>query len=339
VFAYTVKRILLVIPLMLGASIITFSVMYLTPGDPVEVMLGERSQDRALVEKMRSELGLNDPAPVQYGRFLRNLVWQNPDDRTGRSIRTNQPIREELKSRLPATIELTLVGLLIALSIGLAAGILSAIKQYSALDYASMLFALGGVSIPVFWLALLLSYFFSVQWDLLPLEGRMSLMIDPVEPVTGLLLVDSVLRGRWDAFLDALQHLILPGATLGVVSAALIARMTRSSMLEVKHQDFIRTARAKGLAPHSVLWHTLRNALIPVVTVVGLQFGALLGGAIITETIFSWPGVGSYLIQRILWRDIFAVQYTVMMITGLFILVNLAVDLLYSWIDPRIQYS
>jgi peptide/nickel transport system permease protein len=319
------------IPLALGASFITFSILYFVPGDPVVTMLGDKANDAALVEKMREELGLNDPFLVRYGRFLGGLLRGD----LGTSFVSNRSITAELADALPATIELAMAGLFIAAFIGIGSGIVSAVKQYSAWDYGFMVLALLGVSIPVFWLALMLSYFFAFKWPWFDMAGRISQQFSDFVPITGLLLVDSVLTLDWVVLIDVLRHITLPAITLGLIGSALIARMTRSSVLEVKNRDFVRTARAKGIAPRQVLWHILRNAMLPVVTVVGLQFGSLLGGAIITEEIFAWPGLGTYLVQAIRYRDIVAVQGAVMLIVVMFLVVNLLVDVLYAVIDPR----
>ncbi|MFH0792553.1 MAG: ABC transporter permease, partial [bacterium] len=327
-------RLLFLPPLLLAVSFVTFLILYLTPGDPVKIMLGEKAIDPVAVEKMRNQLGLNDPFLVQFGRF----AWRAAHGNLGRSLRTNRPVAEELSTRLPATVEITVTALFFALSLGLFSGILAAWKHSTVFDYGSMVVALAGVSIPVFWLALLLNYFFGVVHPWLPLTDRLSTGVE-LEPITHFFLLDSILRWRFDVFWDALRHIFLPSLTLGLIDSALIARMTRSSLLEEMSQDYKRTGEAKGLGPGRLLWHVLRNALIPIVTIVGLQFGALLGGAIITESIYSWPGVGTYLIHAILSRDIPAVQGTVLLLTTLFVLVNLAVDVAYTWVDPRVQYD
>ncbi len=327
------KRLAVAIPLALGASFITFSILYFVPGDPVVTMLGDKANDAALVEKMRNQLGLNDSFIVRYGRFLKGLVQGD----LGTSFVTNRSITAELVDALPATIELALSGLIIAAFIGIISGVVSAVRQYSAWDYGFMVVALLGVSIPVFWLALLLSYFFAFKYPWFDMAGRISQDYSDFVPITGLLLVDSILTLDWVVLLDVARHIFLPAVTLGLIGSALIARMTRSSVLEVKNLDYIRTARAKGIAPRRVLWHILRNAMLPVITVVGLQFGSLLGGAIITEEIFAWPGLGTYLIQAIRYRDIVAVQGAVMLVVVMFLLVNLVVDILYVVIDPRMR--
>lgn len=329
---FILKRLAIAIPLALGASFITFAILYFVPGDPVVTMLGDKANDAALVEKMRNELGLNDPFIVRYGRFLKGLVTAD----LGNSFVTNRPITAELATALPATIELALAGLILAALIGIISGIISAIRQYTAWDYGFMVLALLGVSIPVFWLALLLSYFFAFKWPWFDMAGRISQQYSDFVPITHLLVVDSILTLDWVVLFDVLRHLFLPALTLGLIGSALIARMTRSSVLEIKNRDFVRTARAKGIGRGRVLWHVLRNAMLPVVTVVGLQFGSLLGGAIITEEIFAWPGLGTYLVQAIRYRDIVAVQGAVMVIVVMFLLVNLLVDVLYAVIDPRV---
>lgn len=328
-------RLALTLPLVLGASFITFAILYFVPGDPVIVMLGDRANDEALVKKMRAELRLDEPFYMRYGRFVGGLVKGD----LGRSYRTNRLISDDLKETLPATIELASAGLALSILIGIVSGLLSAMKQYSLVDYGFMLLALVGVSIPVFWLALMLSYFFAFKHPVFDMTGRLGGSFLDYQPRTGLIVLDAIWDRDWELLWDALKHLVLPGVTLGLIGSALIARMTRSSVLEVKTQDFVRTARAKGLASRQVLRHIVRNALLPVITVVGLQFGALLGGAIITEEIFAWPGIGTYLIQAIRYRDIVAVQGTVMLVVVLFLGVNLVVDLLYAAVDPRTRVA
>ena len=328
------RRLLVALPIIVGASFITFSILYLVPGDPVLVMLGDRSKDTALVETLREELHLNDPFLVRYGRFLAGLATLD----FGRSYRTNRPIIADLGEAMPATVELASMGLALAVLIGVASGVVSALRQYSPWDYGAMLVAILGVSLPVFWLALMLQWVLAFRWSVFAMDSRLSPDLAG-DGAGGFILCRSLANGDWTVFADALRHIALPALTLGVLGAALIARMTRSSVLEVKTQDFVRTARAKGMPPRKVLWHILRNAMLPVVTIVGLQFGALLGGAIITEEIFAWPGVGTYLIQAIRYRDIIAVQGTVMMLVIIFLLVNLAVDLLCAMIDPRLRQT
>ena len=327
-------RLLSLIPTILGIVIAVFLTVHLVPGDPAQVMLGERASAQSLAE-LRAEMGLDQPLHVQLYRFLSGLLRGD----LGRSVKTHEPILEELRSRFPATVELTLASMLFASLFGIAAGVLSAVRRGTALDYAGMTASLVGVSMPIFWLGLILILLFSVKLGLFPISGRIS--PDTFVPsVTGLLLIDTLLSGNLRAFGDALHHLVLPAITLGTVPTAVISRMTRSSMLEVMREDYIRTARAKGLPERSVvLRHALRNSFIPVLTVMSLEFGYLLGGAVITETIFAWPGVGRWLLLSVEARDFRAIQGGVILLSTVFVLINLVADLLYAWLDPRIKYQ
>jgi peptide/nickel transport system permease protein len=301
---YVVRRVLLVIPVMLGVSLIVFVLMHFTPGDPALLMLGERATEEQL-QLLRQEMGLLEPLPVQYARFLGAALQGD----LGRSYRSGRPVVTEVLSRLPATAELALAAVAIAVLISVPLGVLSAVKQYSLLDNAGMLLALLGASLPSFWLGLMLILLFAVNLGWLPPSGR-----------------------------DGLPSLVLPALTLGAGAAALITRMTRSSMLEVINQDYVRTARAKGLPEKTVIYsHALRNALLPVVTVIGLQFGALLGGAVITETVFAWPGAGRLAVEAIRAKDYPVVQGAVLMLALAFAFVNLLVDLIYAFLNPRIR--
>jgi ABC-type dipeptide/oligopeptide/nickel transport system permease component len=327
------NRLLAALPIVIGASFITFLILYFVPGDPVITMLGDRANDRALVEKMRHQLQLDDPFFVRYGRFL----WGAVQFDFGRSYRTNREIGAELLHALPASIELAFAAMLFAASLGVLSGIVSALKQYTFVDFGFTILALIGVSIPVFWLGLLLSYQFAFKHPWFEMTGRLGPDYLGYTSRTGFVLLDAILERDGELLVSGLRHLVLPATTLGLIGSALIARMTRSSVLEVKSQDYVRTAKAKGLGTLRLLWHILRNAMIPVVTIIGLQFGALLGGAIITEEIFGWPGIGTYLIQALRYRDIVAVQGAVMLVVLLFLLVNLVVDLIYVKIDPRVR--
>lgn len=331
---YIIKRLVMLVPVLLGVSLFVFVVMHLFTGDPAAMMLGQHAT-RAQVAALRQELGFNDPIYVQFARFL----WQLLHGNLGRSLMSRQPVTEELLSRFPATIELAFFSLVIASIVGVVVGVISAVKRYSFFDYISMIGALLGVSMPIFWLGLLLIIVFSVNLHMLPVAGRIDIGIEPAT-VTGFYLIDSLLAGDWAAFWSALNHLILPGIALAAYSMAIIARMTRSTMLEVIKQDYIRTARAKGLSEGTVInHHALKNALIPVVTVIGLQLGFLLGGAVLTETVFSWPGIGSLTINAILASDFPLVQGSVILVAAVFVIVNLLVDLLYAYLDPRIHYA
>lgn len=331
---YIAKRILMLVPVMLGVSLLAFMLIHIIPGDPAVVMLGEKATPQALAE-LRQQLGLNDPLYIQYGKFMSHTLQGD----LGRSIISRNPISQELGTRFPATIELTLAAMLIAIIVGVTAGVIAAVKQYSWFDNISMVGALFGVSMPIFWLGLMLILVFSNMLHWLPPSARLSVQLS-VQPITNFILIDSLLGGNFDAFWDALKHLILPSLALGTIPMAIIARMTRSSMLEVMKQDYIRTAHAKGLHKTIVvIKHAMRNAFLPVVTVMGLQFGQLLGGAVLTETIFSWPGIGRYMYSAIMSRDFPVVQSGILFIAVIFVLVNLLVDITYTFLDPRIRYQ
>jgi len=323
------------VPVLFGISLLVFLFLKLIPGDPAQAILGERGSPEQL-QALREKLGLNRPLHVQYLTFLRNVLTGD----LGVSAVSTIPVAEELKRRWPATFELALSATLVAVALGIPLGILAAVRKNSLLDTLSMSLSLLGVSIPVFWLGLLLVYLFAVNLHWLPTGGRLStdLALD-FRPITGFLVLDGLLSLKPQVVLDALRHLLLPALTLGTIPLAILTRITRGAMLEVLSQDYVRTARAKGLSERQViLKHALKNALLPVVTIVGLQFGTLLGGAILTETIFSWPGIGSYIYEGILNRDYPVVQAGVLVVATAFVLVNLLVDLSYALLDPRIQY-
>ena len=330
--AYIIRRILIMIPTLLGVSIIVFLMLHLTPGDPAELLMGERASEEALQE-IREHLGLNKPVYVQYGMFLKQLMQGD----LGETIWTRQKVWIEVKQRFPATIELSIVALLISCVLGMIFGIVSATKQYSIFDYLSMLGALIGVSMPIFWLGLVFMLIFSLNLGWLPMSGRLSVGIE-LETITNFYVLDAILTGNWAAFRDALWHIIMPAFTLSTIPTAIIARMTRSSMLEVLRQDYIKTAKAKGLSQFKVVFkHALRNALIPVVTTIGLQFGVLLCGAILTETIFAWPGVGKWIYDAVMQRDYMVIRGGTLFLASIFIVINLCVDVLYAIINPRIK--
>jgi peptide/nickel transport system permease protein len=330
--SYAIRRILILIPTLLGVSIIVFLMLHLTPGDPAELLLGERATDEAL-QQIREHLGLNEPLYVQYGMFLKRLMKGD----LGETIWTRQKVWVEVKQRFPATIELAVTALFIACLFGVTLGIISATKQYSIFDYVSMLGALTGVSMPIFWLGLVFMLIFSVNLGWLPLSARLSIDVD-LQVITNIYTLDALLTRNWVALKDALWHLIMPAVTLSTIPMAIIARMTRSAMLEVLRQDYIKTAKAKGLSQFKVVYkHALRNALIPVVTTIGLQFGVTLGGAILTESIFAWPGVGKWMYDAVTQRDYMVIQGGTLFIAALFILINLCVDILYAIINPRIS--
>ena len=339
-FSFILRRLALVIPTFLGITLLAFSLIHLIPGDPVQVMAGERRLDPAFYKEVMTRLGLDRPLYEQYGAYL----WKAMHLDLGESFVTHEAVWSEFTKLFPATMELALFALLIASVVGLLVGVLAAIKRGTVLDHGAMGLALTGFSMPIFWWGLLLIMFFSVAMrDIapalaLPVSGRMALEFDIV-PRSGFMLIDSWLSGEPGAFRSAVSHLVLPAIVLGTIPLAVIARMTRSAMLEVLREDYVRTARAKGLSPARVIFvHALRNALVPVVTVIGLQVGSLLGGAVLTETIFSWPGVGKWLIDAIGRRDYPVVQGGILITATLVIVVNLIVDVLYGWVNPRIRH-
>lgn len=330
--AHIIRRILILIPTLLGVSIIVFLMLRLAPGDPAELLLGERATEKSLHE-VREHLGLNEPLYVQYGLFLKRLSHGD----LGETIWTRQKVWIEIKERFPATIELSVVALFISCFFGMILGIISATKQYSIFDYASMIAALTGVSMPIFWLGLIFMLIFSLNLGWLPISGRLSIDVE-IEAITNFYILDAILTRNWLALKDALWHIIMPAVTLATIPTAIVARMTRSAMLDVLRQDYIKTAKAKGLSQFKVVYkHALRNALIPVVTTIGLQFGVLLGGAILTETIFAWPGVGKWIYDGVMKRDYMVIQGGVLVIATLFVIINLGVDILYAIINPRIS--
>jgi peptide/nickel transport system permease protein len=322
-----------IIPVLLGVSIVVFFMVRAIPGDPAQILLGQQAT-QAQVEQVRENMGLDKPVIVQYGIFLADAVRGDLGD----SIVTGRPVTTELLARLPATLELTAFAMLVAILVGVPVGVISAVKQYSLLDKFTSVLALIGISMPIFWLAMILIVIFFVNLGWLPFPGRLSTGY-AVTSITGLVLVDSLLTLNFAAFWDGLKHLILPAIALGTIPMAVIMRMTRSSMLEVMGEDYVRTARAKGVVPWRVIFkHALRNAMLPTVTVIGLQAGLLMGGAVITETIFSWPGVGQIAAESVYRRDYAMVQGVVLYGATLFVLVNLVVDVLYGVLDPRVRY-
>jgi peptide/nickel transport system permease protein len=333
---YIAKRLLNLLPVVLGITLLVFAFLHLIPGDPAITMLGDRATPQQ-VEALRERMGLNQPLPLQYFKFLWDLIRLD----FGTSIITGVPIAEEIRIRWPATFELSVAAMLVASILGIPAGVLAAVRKNSFVDNLTMSGSLLGVSLPVYWLGLLLIYFFAVNLNWLPPSGRLSIDAGfSFKAITGFYVLDALLQLDFKALQDVLVHLILPALTLGTIPLAILARITRSAMLEVLSQDYIRTARAKGLLERWVIFkHALKNALLPVVTIIGLQFGTLLGGAILTETIFSWPGIGSWIYEGILNRDYPVVQGGVVFVAVAFVLINLIVDLSYAFLDPRIQYQ
>lgn len=332
---YIIRRLLNLIPVILGITLLVFVFLHLIPGDPATVLAGERATPEQ-VEALRERLGLNQPLPVQYLAFLWSLIRLD----FGTSILSGVPIAEEIRIRWPATFELSVAAMLISIILGVPAGVLAAVRKNSAMDRLTMIGSLVGVSMPVYWLGLLLIYLFAVNLRWLPPSGRISVDVGfTFKSITGFYVLDALLQLDLKALKDVLQHLILPALTLSTIPLAILARIARSAMLEVLSQDYIRTARAKGLLERWVIFrHALKNALLPVVTIIGLQFGTLLSGAILTETIFSWPGIGLWIYEGILARDYPVVQGGVVFVAIAFVLINLLIDVSYALLDPRIQY-
>ena len=328
-----VERILVAVPIMLGVAISVFLFMHLTPGDPVDVMLGGASYVTEEEEQaLRKEFGLDKPLHEQLMLFLGGLMRGD----LGNSFTERRSATKMILERLPATVELALGGLLFGLVIAVPIGIISAVKQNSLIDRTSMAAAFVGISMPGFWLGLVLIMIFSVRLHLLPVAGRITYAFKP-DHVTGLYVLDSLLTGNFPALVDSIKHLILPSVALGSVLAAIVARVLRSSMLEVLRADYVSLARAKGLKEYSVVVkHALRNALIPTITVVGIQIGVLLGGNMIIETVFAWPGLGRLVVNSIFASDYPVVQGTVIVYAFIFVLANLLVDILYTFLNPKI---
>jgi dipeptide transport system permease protein len=331
---FVLTRVSLVIPTFIGITLLAFFLIRLVPGDPIETMAGERGIDPARHEQLRKEFGFDQPVLVQYGIYIARVLQGD----LGKSIVTRESVLTEFLALFPATIELATCAILFALFLGLPAGILAAVKRNSIFDHGVMGISLTGYSMPIFWWGLILILLFSVQLGLTPVSGRLGILYY-IEPTTGFHLIDTLLSDQDGAFKSAVQHLILPTIVLGTVPLAVIARMTRSAMLEVLGEDYIRTAKAKGLPRLRIIgMHALRNALIPVVTVIGLQVGVLFTGAILTETIFSWPGVGKWLIEAIFRRDYPVLQGGTLLLGVMVMSVNLLVDLTYGLINPRIRH-
>jgi peptide/nickel transport system permease protein len=331
---YAIKRFLTIVPVLAGISLIVFSFIHLIPGDPAVTMLGERATPERVAE-IRAQLGLDKPLSTQYAIYIGKILQGD----LGASILRGDPVLRDLVRRFPATVELAISAILIAISVGVPMGIISAVWRNSLFDGASRLIALAGVSMPIFWLGLMLAWFFGVVLGWLPTGFRLGTDVT-LAPVTNFQVLDSLIAGNTTALASSLRHLVLPAVALSTIPMAVIARMTRASLLEVLSQDYIRTAESKGLPQRSViLRHAMRNALLPVMTVTGLQVGRLLAGAILTETIFSWPGIGLWIYESIQARDYPIVQGATLFIATIFVTVNLITDLLYATVDPRIRYD
>jgi dipeptide transport system permease protein len=331
---FILARLAVLIPTFIGVTLVAFVLIRLVPGDPIEVLVGERGVSAERHAELSERFGFDQPLPVQYLAFIGKLLQGD----LGQSLVTRKPVMTEFFTLFPATVELAVCGLLFAVIIGIPAGVIAGIKRGSMFDHLLMGISLTGFSMPIFWWGLLLIILFSGTLGWTPVSGRIDLLYF-FPPVTGFMLIDSLLSGQEGAFTSALRHLILPTIVLGTIPLAIIARQTRSAMLEVLNEDYVRTARAKGLPPSRVIGlHALRNALIPVITVIGLQTSVAFSGAILTETIFSWPGIGKWLIDSVARRDYPSVQGGILLIAVVVMLVNFAVDLLYGLINPRIRY-
>lgn len=332
---FFLTRVSLLVPTFLGVTVVAFAFIRLIPGDPIEVLVGERGIDPERHARLLAEYGYDKPLWEQYLVYLGDLLQGD----LGKSIVTKKPVIGEFLTLFPATVELSLCAIVFAVLLGLPAGILAGVRRGSVFDHGVMTFSLAGYSMPIFWWGPLLIFLFSGVLGWTPVSGRISLMFF-FDDVTGFMLIDSLLSGQDGAFGSAVSHLILPTIVLATIPLAVIARQTRSAMLEVLSEDYVRTARAKGLPPWRIIGlHALRNALIPVITVIGLQVGVLLAGAILTETIFSWPGIGKWMVDSIFRRDYPSVQGGLLMIALIVMLVNLTVDLLYGLINPRIRHT
>ncbi len=332
--AYIIRRILGLVPVLWGITVLVFFLIRLIPGDPVITMLGDKAS-AADIERVREQLGLNDPLYIQYFKYMGQLFRGN----LGQSIINRTEVTFELSYRFPATLEMVIGSMILGVMVGITVGVVSAIRRNSWFDILGMIGALLGVSMPIFWLALIMIYALAVNHKIFPPSARLDVDLY-IKRVTGFILIDTLLAGDIYAFFNAIWHMIMPMTVLSTVIMPGLARITRASMLEVLRQDYVRTAWSKGLAEKAiVVRHALKNALLPVVTVVGGQLGGLLGGAILTETVFSWPGMGTWTYRAILGRDYPIVQGSVLVSATIYVFVNLAVDILYAFIDPRIHYD
>ncbi|WP_078547768.1 ABC transporter permease [Litchfieldia alkalitelluris] len=332
---YIIKRLLLLIPILIGISILTFFISNTIPGDPARLILGPKATPEG-IEQLREKMGLNDPLYEQYGRYMVGLVQGD----FGQSTFSQQPVAEDLKRYFPATLELTLFSMFITVLVGIPFGIISAHKKDKLPDQVARIVALVGVAMPAFWLGIILLLFFYLKIGMFPGAGRLDTWVSPPETITGMYTVDALLTGNWEAFRSAFMHLILPGFTQAAVTIGMITRMTRSSMLEVLRSDYIRTAYAKGGSQNRVLYgHALQNGMMPILTLMGMAFGNALGGSVLVESVFSWPGLGKYAVNAITYLDFPAVMGVTILIAILFVTVNLIIDVFYHVIDPRLKYD
>jgi peptide/nickel transport system permease protein len=334
VLRFVVRRLLLLVPILIGLSILVFLWIRALPGGPAQSLLGERATE-STVREIEEQYGLDDPIYVQYFRYVENVASGD----FGTSIRSRRPVSDELKERFPATIELALAAMFFSIVLGIPLGFVAAKRYGTLVDHGSLLASLLGVSIPIFFLAILLKYIFAIELGLLPTVGRQDVLINIDHP-TNFYVLDAIIAGNVEAFWDAIAHMILPAIALGTIPLAIIARITRAAVLDVQNEDYVRTARAKGLAPGVVdRRHVLRNALLPISTIIGLQTGLLLSGAVLTETVFAWPGMGTWLVEAIENRNYPVLQGGILFLAVIFVLVNLIVDLSYALINPRIRVS
>ncbi len=332
---YVIRRLLLLVPILLGLSILVFAWIRALPGGPAQALLGERATPET-VAQIERQYGLDDPVYVQYWRYFKTTFV---DRELGTSINSRRAVSDELKERFPATIELAVGAMIFAMVFGVPLGYIAAKRYGGVVDQASLFISLLGVSIPIFFLAILLKYIFAIKLGLLPTVGRQSVLIDSPHP-TNFYILDAIIAGDPEALWDCIKHLILPAIALGSIPLAIIARITRAATLDVQNEDYVRTARAKGLSPRAVdANHIFRNALLPIATIIGLQTGLLLSGAVLTETVFAWPGIGTWLVQAIDDRNYPVLQSGILFISLVFVLVNLAVDVSYAFINPRIRVS
>lgn len=329
---YLIKRILWVIPTLIGVSLLVFSMLHLTPGEPALAILGEHATAES-IEKFNKEMGLDKPLVEQYVNFAKKAIKGD----FGISLKSKQPVLTEFKERFFATAELAIVAMFFAIVLGVTMGIISAVYRYSKFDFLATFVSLMGVSMPVFWLGLMLIYLFSIYLGILPVSGRLGYEFW-VDEITGFYLIDTLLAKDYPAFIDALKHILMPALVLGTIPMAIIARMSRASMSGVLKEDYIKTAKAKGLSGiRVILVHALKNALIPVITVIGLMMGTLLGGAILTESTFSWPGIGKWLVNAVNQRDFPIIQGATLIIALIYITINLITDILYAVVNPKIR--
>ena len=332
---YVVRRLLLLVPILLGLSILVFVFIRALPGSPAEALLGERATAESIAE-VREQYGLDDPVYVQYWRYVKTTVV---DRDFGVSIVTRRDVTTELRERFPATVELALAAMVFAIGLGIPLGFIAAKRYGGITDHATLVGSLLGISIPIFILGLLLKYVFAVRLGWFPSVGRIDPLID-FRPRTNFYVLDSILTRNWEALRDVLRHLVLPAVALGSIPLAIVARITRAAVLDVQNEDYVRTARAKGVSPGIVdRRHVMRNALLPVTTIIGLQTGLLLSGAVLTESVFAIPGMGRWLTDAIFNRDYPVLQAGILFLSIVFVLVNLLVDILYAVINPRIRYS